>query len=168
MAMQLSRGYKAILLAMMLILGGCAGYGPSNEFIGLTRSETIARLGEPNPVPADLDSASRLDFPRGPFGKHTYSVYFNSQGIVTGYKQLLTDENFSKIVPGMDEREVVDLIGVSKNTFKLGRDRGYVWTYRYVTALCHWFQIEFTAEKKVRSAGYSLPPECRAGNRGTR
>ncbi len=167
MAMHSSGWYKAILLTAALTIGGCAGYGPSKEFIGLTRSETIARLGAPNPMPADLDRAARLDFPRGPSGKHTYAVYFDAQGSVTGYRQLLTDENFAKIVPGLDESEVVDLIGVSKNTFGLGRGRGYVWSYRYVTPLCHWFQVEFTAEKKVRSAGYSLPPECRAGKRGS-
>lgn len=167
MAMQSSGWYKTIFLAVALMIGGCAGYGPSKEFIGLTRSETITRLGAPNPMPADLDSAPRLDFPRGPAGKHTYAVYFDSQGIVTGYRQLLTTENFAKIVPDLDESEVVDLIGVAKNTFGLGRGRGYVWNYRYVTPLCHWFQVEFTAEKKVRSAGYSLPPECRAARRGS-
>jgi len=170
MAMQLTAGYKTILKAMLLtsavLVGGCAGYGPTNDFIGLTRGETLARLGPPNPVPANIDSAPRLDFPRGPAGKHTYAVYFNEQGVVSGYRQLLTDENFAKITAGMDESDVVDLIGVSQNTFGLARGRGYVWSYRYVTPHCHWFQVEFTAEKKVRSAGYGLPPECRAGRRG--
>ncbi len=166
MAIQSGGWYRAILFTSVLMIGGCAGYGPSNEFIGLTRSETIARLGTPNPLPADLDSARRLDFPRGPSGKHTYAVYFDAQGILTEYRQLLTDENFAKIVPGLDESEVVDLIGVSKIKFGLARNRGYVWNYRYVTPLCQWFQVEFTAEKKVRSAGYGLPPECRAARRG--
>ncbi len=168
MATLSSRWCKAILLSGALIIGGCAGYGPSKDFIGLTRSETIARLGPPNPLPADLGSAQRLDFPRGPYGKHTYAVYFDAHGIATGYQQLLTDENFAHIVPGLDESEVVDLIGVSNSRFGLARDRGYVWSYRYVTPLCQWFQVEFTAEKKVRSAGYSLPPECRVNTRGLR
>ena len=168
MTTQSSRWCKAILLTGALIIGGCAGYGPSKDFIGLTRSEIIERLGAPNPVPADLGSAARLDFPRGPYGKHTYAVYFDAQGIATSYRQLLTDEDFAKIVPGLDESEVVDLIGISKSRFGLARDRGYVWSYRYVTPLCQWFQVEFTAEKKVRSAGYSLPPECSVVKRGIR
>lgn len=159
--------FKAILLTCTLMICGCKGYGPTKEFIGLTRGETIARLGAPNPVPTELESARRLDFPRGPAGKHTYAVYFDDQGIVTEYRQLLTDENFAKIVPGLDEAEVVNLIGVSQIRFGLARNRGYVWNYRYVTPLCQWFQIEFTAEKKVRSAGYGLPPECRAARRGS-
>lgn len=168
MATQSSRWCKAVLLTGALIIGGCAGYAPSKDFIGLTRSEIIAILGTPNPVPADLDSAARLDFPRGPYGKHTYAVYFDAQGIATKYRQLLTDEDFAKIVPGLDESEVVDLIGISKIRFGLARDRGYVWTYRYETPRCQWFQVEFIAEKKVRSAGYSLLPECSAVKRGLR
>lgn len=167
MSKHFGRWYKWLLLASVLALGGCAGYGPTSEFIGLSRSETLARLGTPMPMPADINNARRLDFPRGPAGKHTYSVYFNEQGRVTGYRQLLTDENFAKIARGMDESEVVDIIGVSRNTFGLARDRGYVWNYRYVNAHCHWFQIEFTAEKKVRSAGYGVPPECRVGRRSS-
>ncbi len=166
MIRQSGLGFKTILLALTVVLSGCAGYGPTQEFIGLTRNATIARLGTPDPMPADLDSARRLDFPRGPAGKHTYAVYFDAQGIVTDYRQLLTDENFAKIVPGLDESAVVDLIGVSRITFGLARNRGYVWNYRYVTPHCQWFQVEFTAEKKVRSAGYGLPPECRAARRG--
>ncbi len=160
--------FKAAISVMTLALSGCAGYAPSNDFIGLTKTETLALLGRPNPMPTSVDAAKRLDFPRGPFGKHTYAVYFDDQGKVRGYQQLLTDENFSKITTGMDESEVVDRIGVSKDRFTLGRERGYVWNYRYVTPLCRWFQVEFTSENKVRSSGYAIPPECRVGSRGIR
>ncbi len=158
------KGIKVVALTVMLAIGGCTSYAPSGNFIGLSRTETITALGNPNPMPGELDSAKRLDFPRGPYGKHTYSVYFDERGKVSGYRQLLTDENFEKIVPGLDVSEVVDLIGVSKDTFMLGRDRGFVWNYRYETPLCRWFQIEFTMENKVRSAGFSKPPECRIGS----
>jgi hypothetical protein len=163
-----SAALKTVALITSLTLAGCAGYAPSNEFIGLSKNQTLSLLGNPTPMPANIDSARRLDFPRGPVGKHTYSVYFDEQGKVTGYHQLLTDENFAKIVPGMDESEVTDLIGISKDRFGLGRERGYVWNYRYETPLCRWFQIEFTPESKVRSAGYSIPPECKVGTRAIR
>lgn len=149
-------------------IGACTSYAPSKHFIGLSHSDTITALGKPNPMPPDVESAKRLDFPRGPFGKHTYSVYFDDQGKVSGYQQLLTEENFAKIVPGMAESEVVDVIGVSKDRFMLARDRGYVWNYRYFSPLCRWLQIEFTLEGKVRSTGYSKPPECRVGGRAFR
>ena len=142
------------------VLAGCATYGPSDRFIGMSRQQVIAELGQPRPLPESLDQVRRLDFPRGPMGKHTYSVYFDDSGRATGFRQLLTEKNFETIREGMDVSEVVDRIGVATDTFPIARNRGYVWNYRYENTICRWFQIEFTAESKVRSAGYGIPPEC--------
>ena len=149
------------LLIATTLLAGCQTYAPSERFIGMSREQVIAEMGKPYPPPPDLGQAQRLDFPRGPHGKHTYSLQFNEEGQAVSYKQLLTEENFKQITPGMDVSEVIERIGMSRDTFKLGRGRGYVWNFRYITPLCQWFQIEFTAENKVRSTGYGLPPECR-------
>lgn len=150
------------ILLLMTTLGGCAtSYSPSSKTMGASRDEVIAQLGPPDPAPRDLSTASRLDFPRGPYGKHTYSVYFDESGRVNGFRQLLTEENFAKIKPGMTTGQVVDLIGVSRDTFGLARNRGFVWNYRYITPFCQWFQVEFTLENTVRSTGFGMPPECR-------
>jgi hypothetical protein len=152
----------ALLLAIAVtLLAGCQTYGPSERFIGLSREQVIAEMGKPYPTPPDLSQAQRLDFPRGPFGMHTYSLQFDADGKVISYSQLLTEENFKKITPGMDVSEVTEIIGVSRDQFGLARNRGYVWNFRYITPLCRSFQIEFTAEHKVRSTGYGAPPECR-------
>ncbi len=151
----------APVLVCGLVLSGCVTYAPSERFIGMPREQVIAELGSPRPAPTSLDSARRLDFPRGPRGKHTYAIEFDDTGKVSSYRQLLTEKNFGTIVSGMDVRAVIDQIGVSTDTFVLGRGRGYVWNYRYENALCRWFQIEFSADDKVRSAGYGMPPECR-------
>jgi hypothetical protein len=150
-----------LLVVTTALLAGCQTYGPSERFIGLSREEVIAQMGNPYPAALDLSQAQRLDFPRGPFGKHTYSLQFDADGKMVSYKQLLTEENFQQITPGMDVSEVIERIGMSRDTFKIGRGRGYVWNFRYITPLCQWFQIEFTAENKVRSTGYGMPPECR-------
>ena len=154
---------KAALLCIISIafLAACKTYAPSDRMLGMSREQVIAALGAPYPLPAELEQAKRLDFPRGPFGKHTYSVQFDEDGKATAYRQLLIEENFRQITPGMDVSEVIERIGMSRDTFGLARKRGYVWNFRYITPLCQWFQIEFTAEHKVRSTGYGMPPECR-------
>ena len=150
-----------------LILAGCAtSYAPSADILGSTPAEVIARLGPPLPQPESLEGIRRLDFPRGPYGRHTYFVYFNEAGKAERFNQVLDEKNFRLIKSGMDKTEVVDLIGVSRDTFSLARDRGYVWNYRYISnnsTQCQWFQIEFTPEGKVRSTGDGRPPECRIG-----
>ncbi len=152
---------SAVVVLVASISSGCAGYAPNERFIGMSREQVIAELGAPRPRPENLATAKRLDFPRGPAGKHTYSVYFNESGQASGYRQLLTEENFQTIVPGLEVREVIERIGIATDTFVIARNRGYVWNYRYENTQCRWFQIEFTAEDKVRSAGYGFAPECR-------
>lgn len=162
-------GLVASLILLSLLVTGCAtSYAPSADIVGLAPQEVIARLGAPFPRPESLQGIRRLEFPRGPYGRHTYIVYFDANGKAERYAQVLDEKNFARITPGMDMQEVRDLIGVSRDTFLLGRDRGFVWNYRYITPLCHWFQIEFTQEAKVRSTGYGLPPECRKPGIGIR
>ncbi len=145
-----------------VMLSACAtSYSPSSEILGKAPSEVIAKLGPPLPAPESLDGVRRLDFPRGPFGRHTYFVHFSPDGRAERFEQVLKEENFARIKPGMDVEEVREVIGVARDTFLLARERGFVWNYRYITPLCQWFQIEFTKEAKVRSTGYGLPPECR-------
>ncbi len=151
----------ALGLVTSSLLGGCSTYGPSERFLGMSREQVIAEMGQPRPLPDNLTQAKRLDFPRGPFGKHTYAIYFDDSGRVSGFQQLLNERNFRSITREMTRNEVIERIGVATDTFRIARDRGYVWNYRYETAGCQWFQVEFTAGDLVRSAGYGAPPECR-------
>ena len=143
-----------------LSLQACASYGPDTSFVGLSRCDVIARLGQPEPPATQPAEANRLDFPRGPMGKETFFIYFDDQGKAIRFVQSLTEERFSQILPGMSTEDVIRLIGVSRSTFGLARERGFVWNYRYLSPFCQWFQIEFAKEGKVRSTGYGKPPEC--------
>ncbi len=152
----------ATCIATAVMLSACAtSYSPSPDIVGKSPTEVMAKLGSPMPAPDSLEGVRRLDFPRGPFGRHTYVVHFGQDGKAERFEQVLKEENFARIKPGMDVSEVREVIGVSRDTFLLGRERGFVWNYRYITPLCQWFQIEFTKEARVRSSGYGLPPECR-------
>lgn len=145
---------------LLVTLQACTTYSPSSEMIGMSISDVVDAMGKPDRA-IQIADGTRLEFPRGPKGKHTYFVNFDDHGKFISWKQVLTEERFKLIQPGMPEEEVMNLIGSGKERFGLARNRGYVWSYRYQTPLCQWFQIEFTAEKTVRSIGYGLPPECR-------
>jgi hypothetical protein len=107
-----------------------------------------------------LTEGSRLVYPRGPYGRHTYFVDLNSQGLVTRWEQVLAEENFKRIQPNQTKAAVEALIGPSFIKTQLARNRGEVWAYRFETPFCIWFEIEFSAQYAVRSARYGFPPEC--------
>jgi hypothetical protein len=160
----MSRSYHCIsvatLLATVLLLCACAGYAPDNRMLGNHRDQIIQIMGQPS-TELTTPEGKVMMYPRGPFGKHTYFVYLNSDDKVERWTQVLDEKNFARIKPGMRRDEVVAIIGESKAVFGLARDRGYVWNYRYITPHCFWFQIEFASDDTVRSTGYGQPPECR-------
>jgi len=142
-------------LIFACVLAGCAGYRPPADLIGQSRADLISRMGQPEreyPSPA----GQKLHYPRGPAGSHTYFVYLDSSDRVIRWEQVLTEERFGTIRPGMTRDQVIDVLGIAKITNGLGRNRGYVWHYRYDTPHCQSFVIEFTQEDVVRSAGYRL------------
>lgn len=153
------RAFLASGITCLAMLSGCAGYGPTDSLVGQERKAAIELLGNPTAERA-LEKGSLLEYARGPYGKHTFFVTLGPEGSVTKWEQVLHQKNFEKIKPGMSQGEVLALIGRSFEVAGLARNRGEVWSYRYETPFCVWFQIEFTAEGQVRSAGDGIPPEC--------
>lgn len=156
----LRRGFTVTCITCCLIaLSGCAGYGPTDSLLGKDRKAVIELLGAPTSERA-LNQGSQLEYAKGPQGKHTFFVTLGPNGTVTSWDQVLHWKSFEKIKPGMSQDEVLALIGKSYLIVRLARNWGEVWSYRYETPFCVWFQIEFTAEGKVRSAGDGIPFEC--------
>ncbi len=151
---------SVLVISLLALLTACAGYGPTNNLIGSGRDTIIQVLGKPT-TELQRDDGQLLIYSKGPFGKETFFVYLNQDGVMQRWTQVLNEKNFDRIVPGMTRDQVIETIGESKDRFGLARNRGYVWNYRYLNPFCFWFQIEFTAENTVRSSGYSKPPECR-------
>jgi hypothetical protein len=143
-----------------MLVTGCAGYAPTNTMVGSGRDEIVQVLGKPTTERQTADG-ELLIYSKGPFGKETFFVYLNRDGVMQRWEQVLDEKNFERIVPGITRDQVIEIIGESKDRFGLARGRGYVWNYRYTNPFCFWFQIEFAADDTVRSAGYSKPPECR-------
>ena len=143
-----------------LLLAACSAYAPPEAVIGMSRDEVLLRMGKPDMELPSKDG-SRLEFPRGPFGRHTWFVYLDGNGKVSRVEQVLTEQNFSRISPDMTQAEVRQLLGRPSAVQGLARDRGVLWNYRFENNDCLWFQVELSLEQRVRSAGYGEPPECR-------
>ncbi len=146
-----------------LLLGACAAYGPPEAVVGLSRQAVLARLGQPE-LERRLNEGSRLEFPRGPYGKHTWFVYLDAHDRVSRAEQVLTEQNFARVDVGMSQDALRQLLGRPNQVQLLGRARGVVWSYRYENNFCLWFQVELSLQQQVRSAGFGEPPECERPN----
>ncbi len=152
---------RASLTGLLVLLTGCAigQYAPSQEILGMSKEQLGERMGKSTGEWA-TPQGTILEYARGPYGKHTFFIALDAQQKVARSSQVLTLENFEKIMPGMPAEEVRRLIGRSFEFTSLARDRGEVWSYRFESVFCEWFQIEFSKERIVRSKGMGIPPEC--------
>lgn len=151
-------------LAGVVFVSACSGYAPPKDVVGATAEQIVTAMGPPE-TRRQLDGGTRLEFPRGPYGRHTWFVDLDASGRAIRAEQVLTEKNFLQINPGMDQDEVRQRLGRPGEVQGLARSRGVVWSYRYVNPFCLWFQVEISEERKVRSAGHGEPPECIRPNR---
>ena len=151
--------FAAYSLICLSLLAACSGYAPPVNVTGLTQDQLVTQMGQPDKV-RQTTTGTRLEFPRGPMGHHTWFVDVAPDGKVLKSEQVLTETNFNRITPGLSQDDVSQILGRPSHIQGLGRSRGEVWSYRYENSFCQWFQVEISKEQQVRSTGYGQPPEC--------
>jgi len=151
--------FSTLSLMCLSLLSACSGYAPPANVTGLTQDQLVAQMGAPDKV-RQTATGTRLEFPRGPMGHHTWFVDVAPDGQVLKSEQVLTEANFDRITPGLSQDEVSQTLGRPSHIQGLARSRGEVWSYRYENQFCQWFQVEISKEQLVRSTGYGQPPEC--------
>jgi len=157
-------GVPAALVAATM-LAACVGYNPGNLQPGTPISDVIARMGPPTGEYPRPDGTKRVEFARGPFGKHTYMIDVDSQGRVITWQQVLTENNFLTIPNGITERELLYRIGRPSEVMSIPRRQEQVWSYRYETTFCQWFQVNIDQPSKtVTATGMGIDWKCDAGD----
>jgi hypothetical protein len=150
------------VVAVLGSLAACTGYAPGHLVAGQGIDEVTRQLGAPTGRHVLPQGGTRLEFARGPFGRHTYMVDLDPQGRVSGWRQVLTEAEFATIVPGMPQEDLLRRIGRPSEKRGGGWQPGEVWSYRYDAIFCQWFQVS-VVNGQVRDAGYGPDPLCEVG-----
>lgn len=114
---------------LALFLAACASYSglqPGSSEEQVRRSMGPPALELPNP-----DGSKQLVYPTGPLGTQTYMVRLGRDGLVQNVEQVLTDDRFYRIVPGITRDDVLRLIGPPSETMDFARLQQVAWEYRY-------------------------------------
>ena len=101
----------AAMSGAVAMLASCAGYSPGSLPQGASRDETVKVMGPPTGQYALPSGGTRLEFARGPFGKHTYMLDFDAGGRLLHWQQVLTEANFNALQMGMGRDEVLMKLG---------------------------------------------------------
>lgn len=151
---------SALALAIGLLLSGCASYGPSGLAAGVGEAQVIERMGAPTARYPQADGGERLEFARGPMGRHTYMLDFDAGNRLLRWDQVLTEQNFLDLKIGMSRDEVLQRIGHPSQVRYLSRQQHQLWSYRYETPFCVWFQVSLDTSNKVAELGHNIDPQC--------
>ena len=150
----------AMTALALAALAGCAGtYGPQALKTGASLNEVTSALGTPTGR-YPRAGGERVEYARGPYGKHTYMLDFDGQGRLTSWEQVLTEEKFDTLRAGATRDELLFMLGHPSDRRALALHNRALWSYRYDGPFCKWFQVDLDAGGKVVATGYGPDPLC--------
>jgi len=149
-----------LAFTLATLCAACSTYGPAGLPAQASVDQATQALGRPSgeyPLP---NSGKRLEFARGPYGRHTFMLDFDGQGRLTVSRQVLTEPDFDAVLAGMSEAEVLARIGHPAEKHQIGWQQQTVWAYRYESPFCRWFQVGIGRDGRVADTAYGPDPLC--------
>lgn len=157
----------ALLLA--LALAGCDPQRVDKLEEGVaTEVQVRQQFGDPVTVTVLPDGSRVLDYPRQPEGWTNYVIRIGADGKMSSLRQLLNEDNFARIKPGMTQQAVRDALGRPAKTQRFDLKQQEVWDWRFKLhgQESHLFSVTFdNAGQVVATAVIDDPRETPGGGR---
>jgi len=119
-----------MLISASIAVAACAT--PQSLKPGTSLQEARAALGRPTAEFALPGGGSRLQYSGQPFNQSVWNVDFDAQGRLLRADQMMSDEAFKRVRPGVDTRnEVLRDFGQPAETFEYRLVNETAWMYRY-------------------------------------
>jgi len=172
---RLSRSTLALAGIAMLAAAACGTYRPQDVKPGMGEAEVAALIGRPTGHYPGPNGKTRVEFATGPYGRFTWMVDLDASGkVIDAPEQVLNEAYFSWIQQNSrdhDSKWLLYNLGRPSEVMGLRWIGGQVWSWRYPTFDCLWFQVTVNDDGSLRDAGgYGIDPRCdapidRAGGR---
>ncbi len=159
------RPSRVIAVMAASLLAACVSpgqYGPPSGEPGQTEADILRQLGAPNDRHAMPDGVTRLEFARGPMGRHTYMVDVDAAGRVLAWRQVLDPATVAtRLTPGMTEAQVRRELGRPGRWLVEGVSGRRVAYWRFESPQrCELLSADFDGDVLLR-AGVTGDPHCR-------
>ena len=149
----------------LLLIAACAG----SLVPGDARLEDVERrMGTAALRWQEADGSLQLAYPQGPMGFATHMIHLAPDGRLLRIENVLDSEHFAQIVPGMDQDQVLRVLGPPQphwTVYFAARDE-LAWEWRYCDA---WnaaarFDVLFDATRGTVRSTLSLRENCLQGD----
>jgi outer membrane protein assembly factor BamE (lipoprotein component of BamABCDE complex) len=128
-------------LALTVSLWGCTAVSPVTG--GMDAMQVQARMGKPETVRRNSDGSETWEYPGGPLGRQTYMVTLGPDHAVKEVRQVLGEEYFNKVIPGMSREQVRQLLGKPGEVSTYAARDEEVWSWRYQQQNSMFFHVMF-------------------------
>lgn len=95
-----------------------------------TGYEVRDRMGPPTMEWKESDGSLVWEYPQTPNGTQNYMVVIGPDNVLREIRQVLTEENFARVQPGMREQEIRRLLGKPANITPFPLKKEVVWDWR--------------------------------------
>jgi hypothetical protein len=120
------------LFSALLALVGCDNQRIIELEEGVsTEADVRARFGEPEQVWDGGNGVRIFEYNRQPAGHRNYMISIGTDGKMAALRQVLTPQNFAKVVPGMPMEDVRKMLGKPMRVipYDLSKETYYNWRY---------------------------------------
>jgi len=133
--------HRAAALLALILAAGCANFFRHLPGDSAPPVESAGRRA--GRVWKNADGSEVWEYPLGPSGVQTFMIDIGPDRTVRAVRQILREEYFSKVVPGMSRDEVRRLLGRPKEVWYFPARDEEVWTWRYLEVNYRLFNVLF-------------------------
>ena len=159
---RIARGWVMVSLLGFLSLFGCDQQKIEKLEEGVsTEADVRAQFGVPEKTWDGVGGTRILEFNRQPEGSTNYMISIGPDGKMSALRQVLTPQNFDKVIPGMMMEDVRKMLGkpgkVSTYALKPGETH-YDWRFVQAPNQSKIFTVIFNADWRVQSTTVTDDP----------
>ena len=116
-----------------------------------TMAETREIMGPPTMEWQNTDGSATWEYPRTPNGIVNYMIDFGPDRILKTVRQVLTQENFARVSPGMDQDDIRRLLGKPAREvyFPLMKETVWDWKTKSDSSYDEYFNVHFNPQGTV-------------------
>ena len=157
--------WTLVTLTLALAASGCDPQKIRELEEGLsTEADVRARFGEPEQIWDAADGGRILEYNRQPAGAKNYMITIGVDGKMSALRQVLTPQNFARVVPGMMLEDVRRMLGkpMRITPYALKNQTHYDWRFQDGPNLSDSkiFTAIFDADYRLLSTAISTDPNA--------
>jgi SmpA / OmlA family len=148
---------------MAAFMPACDGINLQRLKPGISTTHEVREImGNPTREWTDVDGAQTWEYPRTPNGLVNYMIDFGTDQRLLQVRQVLTEENFARVQPGLDREAVRRLLGqpAHEQFFVLKKEHVWDWKTPDIAGQEGFFNVHFNEDGVVTgtSRSFSMRP----------